>query len=203
MKVPFWEETYKDDNVSTFGIEPNATILEYEPMFKKTWNILDIGTGDGKNALYLARRGFVNVDAFDLSENAIAKLHRIAARDKIQVNAWVEDLRKFDFKQKYDLIFSFGTLHFVEKEEWIKLLRKAKEHTNIGGLNVIQLFTNSLPATPDISEFAVGLANDREIEELYRDWNILQFKSYFFEDEHPGVPKHYHASNKIVAQRMT
>lgn len=55
--------------------------------------------------------------------------------------------------------------------------------------------------TADLKQFAVGLAKEGEIRELYEDWEILQFQSYTFEDEHPGVPKHLHASNKIVARK--
>ncbi len=150
MEIPFWEDSYKNDNVSTFGVEPNATIIEFEHLYESTWRILDIGCGDGKNSLYFSSRGFSEVDAFDLSENAIAKLHRLAERHNATINAWVQDLRQFYFEKPYDLVVSFGTLHFVEKS----------------------------------------------------DWHILQFKSYTFEDEHPGVPRHFHASNKIVAQRV-
>ena len=78
MNKPFWEESYKDDNVSTFGTEPNQSVKAYEHMFNKTWNILEIGCGEGKNPLYLASRGFSNINAFDLSENGIAKLLRNA-----------------------------------------------------------------------------------------------------------------------------
>jgi tellurite methyltransferase len=69
----------------------------------------------------------------------------------------------------------------------------AKDNTAIGGIHIIQLFTDEVPATADITPFAVGMASDGEIKELYQDWNILQFKFYVFEDEHPGVPKHLHA----------
>lgn len=40
MEIPFWEESYKNDDISTFGIEPNSTVAEFESMYKKTWNIL-------------------------------------------------------------------------------------------------------------------------------------------------------------------
>ncbi|MDR2889571.1 MAG: methyltransferase domain-containing protein, partial [Lachnospiraceae bacterium] len=189
MNIPFWEESYLNDSTSTFGVEPNATILDYEHLFQKWWQILDIGCGDGKNSLYLSSKGFQNIDAFDFSENAIAKFMRISHKKELSVNAWVQDLRRFQFEKAYDLVFSFGTLHFVDKADWKSLLQKAKENTNIGGIHIIQLFTNSIPATPDIAPFAVGLADDEEIKESYQDWNILQFKSYSFEDEHPGVPK--------------
>ena len=202
MNKPFWEESYKDDSVSTFGIDPNQSVKEYEHLFVKTWNILEIGCGEGKNSLYLASKGFSNVNAFDLSENGIAKLLRIANKNDLLINAWVQDLRKFQFERQYDLIISFGTLHFVEKQDWKSLILKAKENTGLGGIHILQIFTNSVPASSDIAPFAIGLADDKELETLYNDWGVLEFKSYTFEDEHPGVPKHFHASNRIVAQRI-
>lgn len=51
------------------------------------------------------------------------------------------------------------------------------------------------------TSFAVGLAYDGEIKELYSDWKILQYLSYTFEDEHPDVPRHLHSVNKIVARK--
>lgn len=201
MEMPFWEDSYKDNNVSTFGMKPNATLDEFQHLFDKSGPVLDVGCGEGQNSLYLASLGYAKVDAFDLSESAIAKLNRLATSKDLQVNAWVQDLAQFTFSKCYDLIMSFGTLHFVEKESWKSFIRRAKENTNINGIHIFQLFTNVLPASPDIASFAIGLANDEEIKGLYNDWDILQFKSYTFEDEHPGVPKHYHASNKLVAQK--
>ena len=201
MGIPFWEDAYKDDSVSAFGTQPNATIVEFQHLFDKSWSVLDVGCGDGKNALYLASLGYDNVDAFDLSESGIAKLNRIAAAGNIQVNSWAQDLTRFEFTKQYNLILSFGTLHLVSKEDWKNFIRAAKQHTAAGGIHIIQLFTNVLPASPDIAPFAIGLADDEEIKELYCGWEILQFKSYTFEDEHPGVPRHFHASNKIVAQK--
>lgn len=201
LSKPFWEESYKDDNVATFGTEPNQSVKEYEYLFDKKWNILEIGCGEGKNPIYLASRGFSNINAFDLSENGIEKLSRTASKNGLLINAWVQDLRKFSFEKQYDLIISFGTLHFVEKKDWKSLLLRAKENTSIGGIHIIQIFTDSVPASPDIAPFAVGLAKDKELANLYDGWGILEFKSYIFEDEHPGAPKHLHAANRIVAQR--
>lgn len=201
MKIPFWEETYKDNTVSTFGIQPNATLVDFQHMFDKSWSVLDVGCGEGKNSLYLAGKGYDNVDAFDLSANAVAKLNHLAVSQRVHVNAWVQDLSQFIFCRPYDLVMCFGTLHFVEKDIWKSFILNAKVNTALNGVHIIQLFTNVLPASPDIAPFAVGLANDEEIKELYSDWDILHFKSYTFEDEHPGVPRHYHASNKIVAQK--
>lgn len=199
--VPFWEEAYQEDDTIAFSSEPNITITEFEHLINTQSNVLEAGCGEGQNAIYLAQKGY-NVDAFDLSEYGIAKLKHRCELSNAQVNAFVADLTTYQFKQHYDMILCFGTLHFVDKNDWKRFINNAKEYTNIGGIHIIQIFTDAVPASEDIAPFAIGLAKDEEIKELYTDWDVLQFKSYVFEDEHPNVPKHLHASNKIVARRM-
>lgn len=200
--VPFWEETYQNMDTITFSENPNATIKEFEHLFDKDWNILEVGCGEGRNVLYLAKQGYTEVDAFDISENGIKKLRKKCEIQGVRLNAYVDDLTKCRLQKNYDLVMSFGTLHFVGREDWKRFLVHAKEHTNIGGIHIMQIFTDVVPASADIAPFAIGLAKDEEIRGLYEDWEILQFKSYVFEDEHPNVPKHLHASNKIVARKL-
>ena len=69
---PFWEDEYLNKEKSTFG-NPSKEVKELVPYLKKDAKILDVGCGDGRHALYLAGLGF-QVDAFDLSKNAIEKI---------------------------------------------------------------------------------------------------------------------------------
>ncbi len=200
-QVPFWEEDYKRTDIKTFSPNPNGTLLEFEHLFSKDSAILEVGCGEGQNVLYLAKQGYRNIDAFDLSENGIRKLKEFCKQNGAAVNAFVQDLTTYRFAKPYDLILSFATLCFVEKEAWKAFLDRAKTSTNPGGVHIIQTFTDTVPASADIAPFAVGLAKDGELKELYRDWDILQFKSYVFEDEHPNVPKHLHSANKIAARK--
>ena len=199
--VPFWEKSYSDDSVVTFSAQPNATVKEFQHLISKDARILEVGCGEGQNSIYLAQQGYGRVDAFDLSENGIAKLRRLCDAKGVQVNAFAADLTEFVFRHNYDMIICFGTLHFVPGEDWKEFIRRAKEHTGAGGVHIMQIFTDTVPASEDIAPFAVGLAKEGELKELYSDWEILQFKSHVFEDEHPGVPRHMHASNKIVARK--
>lgn len=199
--VPFWEKSYQEDDTIAFSDKPNTTITEFEHLLHMQAKVLEAGCGEGQNAVYLAQKGY-QVDAFDLSEHGIAKLKRRCEQSNAQVNAFVADLTTYQFKQYYDMILCFGTLHFVDKDGWKRFIRNAKEYTHIGGIHIMQIFTDAVPASEDIAPFAIGLAKDGEMKELYTDWDILQFKSYVFEDEHPNVPKHMHASNKIVARRI-
>lgn len=199
--IPFWEEAYQNDDIMTFPIEPNNTLKEFEHLLSKNAAILEAGCGEGQNVLYLAKQGFHNIDAFDISEAGIAKLKRLCEFNSVNINAFVKDLVNYEFEKKYDLVMSFATLCFLEKSVWRQFIANAKENTNIGGIHIMHIFTDNVPASPDIAPFTVGLAYDGEFNELYNDWEILSFQSYTFEDEHPGVPKHLHAVNKIVAQK--
>ena len=199
--VPFWEEAYQRNDVMAFSAEPNNTVKEFEHLIDKQSNILEAGCGEGQNVLYLAKQGYCNIDAFDISEAGISKLKKLCEINGVNVNSFVQDLTTYSFDKKYDLIMSFATLCFVEKENWKRFINNAKDNTNVGGIHIMHIFTDAVPASADIAPFAVGLAHDGEIKEMYQDWEILQFQSYTFEDEHPNVPKHLHSVNKIVARR--
>ena len=201
MEKPFWDKTYQDDSVTTFGIEPNRAVKAMWDKFEKHWSIIDVGCGEGKNPIFLAEKGFQNVEAFDLSSAGIEKLLKIAVLKKVNVKAWVQDLTEFKFEKSYDVIISYGTLHFVEKEKWKKFINDAKRNTNAGGINIFQIFTNKVPASYDIAPFIKGLADEGEIKSMYQDWEIISFDSHVFEDQHPGVDKHLHASDTIIARK--
>ncbi len=202
MKIEFWENYFKDDTTFLFGNAPNKTIVEFEHLFNKGWNVLDVGCGDGKNSFYLAKQGFESIDAFDISETAIEKIKRLCNSSNCKINASVTSVDEFEFQKKYDLILSFGVFHFIAKEDWKAFIKEAQNNTNIGGIHIIQMFNDNISPTPDIEAYAIGMAKDGEINEIYEDWEIIQFLSYTFEEEHPGVPMHKHASNKLVARKI-
>jgi cyclopropane fatty-acyl-phospholipid synthase-like methyltransferase len=199
---PFWEKTYQDDHVATFGSGPNRAVEAVWETFNKNWSILEVGCGEGKNAIFLAEKGFTSIDAFDKSQAGIDKLLRIASQKELLINAWVGDLLQYIFPKPYDLIISYGTLHFVEKAQWKKFIMDSKSNTNIGGLNIFHIFTNKVPASYDIAPYLKGLADEGELKSLYEDWEIIRFEARVFEDQHPGVERHLHASNTIIAKKV-
>lgn len=165
--------------------------------------ILDIGCGDGRHAVYLAQLGF-EVEAIDISEAGIAKINRYKAlRELHNLQAVVQDITTYEFKQSYDCIISHGLFHFLERQDWQRLIQAMQNYTKLDGINIITVFTDEVAIPEDLAPFIKGICKEGEIKDLYQQWSIAYYRSYQFEDEHENNIKHCHAANKLVAMKRT
>lgn len=197
---PFWEQTYTDKDVTTFQKGPTTDIAEYYGIFNGRSIVLDVGCGEGRNSIFLSEQGHI-VDAFDISEAGISKAKSIAENKNILVNFFVQDLGEFEFSKDYDIILSHGVLHLPEKVTRDSFIRRAQNHTKMGGYNVIGIFTNRLPATADNAPFTKSLFNVGELPEKYIGWEIIHHHEGTFRDTHPGGIHHEHAYERIIARK--
>ncbi|WP_286119110.1 class I SAM-dependent methyltransferase [Thermoactinomyces sp. DSM 45891] len=58
--------------------------------------LLDIGCGEGRNAVFFARNGY-DVTAFDISDAGIEKTKRLADHVGVEVNVFKADLLDFRY----------------------------------------------------------------------------------------------------------
>lgn len=75
-----WNERYARDDLQPFADAPADWLVEHRALLAGGGRALDVACGDGRNALYLAQRGY-EVDAIDASDVVIAAL-RDAARER-------------------------------------------------------------------------------------------------------------------------
>ncbi|RLC37797.1 hypothetical protein DRH29_00040 [candidate division Kazan bacterium] len=86
--------------------------------------VLDLGAGEGKYSLKLARLGF-RVLAVDLDTERLEKLREQAKRQGFDIQTQQSDVRNFDLtKQQYDFIVAVNSLHFLEKSEALDVIRR-------------------------------------------------------------------------------
>ena len=201
MEKPFWETTYQDKTVSTFSKGPTVDVNEYAHILDSSSLILDVGCGEGRNAIYLATQNHT-LEAFDLSEAGIEKAKSIADSMNLKIKFWSQDLADFEFEKTYDVILSHGVLHLPEKKYRDKFISEAQKNTKAGGLHFIEIFTNRLPATPDNAPFTKSLFDVGELPKKYSDWEIIHHLERTFHDEHPGGIKHEHAHERIIAKKI-
>lgn len=141
-------------------------LLEY----KKSGDVLDLGSGPGRHSLFLAYQGF-SVEAVELNEDKVNSLNHRAKELGLDIKTEQEDVRLYQYKKKYDVILNLMVLHFFSKEEIGAVIQKMQDNTKEGGINVISAYSdkNSEGLRP-------YLFQRDEIKNLYNGWKIVQDK---------------------------
>jgi tellurite methyltransferase len=101
------------------GKEPNLFLKRHLSLLSKG-KTLDMATGEGRNAVFLAQNGF-EVDAVDISREGLKKVRKLAREKGVKVNALLVDLDRYQIEEnRYDLI---ANLYFL-KRRLIPQIRK-------------------------------------------------------------------------------
>jgi tellurite methyltransferase len=186
-----------------WGLKPSSLcyeILKHLPL-EKPLSLLDIGCGEGRNAIFLARNGY-QVSAFDLSAPGIDKMRQFGEQLNLSVLVFQADINSYRLQEDYDILFSTGTMHYMRPELRDEIIANYKTHTRHGGLNVYSIFIEKpfIPRAPD-AEASAKLWKSGEILTYYHDWEILFFEETVFDCNSSGIP-HQHAVNRIVAKKV-
>lgn len=132
-----WNEKYRRGN---YPAEPSDIVKDYVGL-SCGLTVLDIAAGSGRNALFLAQRGFT-VDAVDISDEALALL---AGRHR-SVRAICADLDIFDIPaERYDLIIN---ILFLNRRLFPQILEGLKP----GGLLIFETLLEPLGRSDERSE---------------------------------------------------
>ena len=100
-----WDKRYQSEGFAE-GKKPNAFLKRHLGSLGKGV-ALDLASGEGENAVFLARAGW-KVDAVDISPVGVRKARRRAKEAGVNVNFRQADLDFYPIaKEKYDLISAF------------------------------------------------------------------------------------------------
>jgi AraC-like DNA-binding protein/ubiquinone/menaquinone biosynthesis C-methylase UbiE len=73
-------------------------------------DLLDLGTGLGRHAIYFSKQGF-NVTAMDISDYAVQYLKTWAGKENLLINAQVGDMQSLNYpNQSFDCIFAYHVI---------------------------------------------------------------------------------------------
>ena len=163
--------------------------------------LLDIGCGEGRNAVYLARQGYT-VSAFDISPNGIDKALRYAREAGVTVDAFVANINEYRLDKPYDILFATGSLHYMPPEVRDEVFANYRQFTNPNGLNALSVFVTKpfIEPAPDAEKTAHPWKSG-ELFMQYHDWMIEFCDEEIFDCTSGGIP-HRHAVNRILARKV-
>lgn len=197
-----YEKWYSDDDYY-WGTEPADfcdELIKLRPasIAKK---VLDIGCGEGKDAVYMAEMGY-SVSAFDLTKNGIDKAKKLAAQRNVAINAYVDDINSFETDETFDIIYSTGTVQYLFDENKTAFFEKIAKITNLNGIVYFNVFVEKpfldLPPDWDIEE---KMWKSGELFTYFSDWKIHRIDEIIFEDNSGGIP-HYHCMDTIICEKV-
>jgi SAM-dependent methyltransferase len=88
-----WNQRYAASDL-VWGHEPNRFVAQETSGIPPTGRALDLACGEGRNAIWLAERGW-RVTGVDYSDVAIERARELAARRGVEVEWICDDLRKW------------------------------------------------------------------------------------------------------------
>ena len=128
-----------------FGESSNPLLEEYRAHIDKSNRILDLGAGQGRNSLFLARLGY-GVDAVDPSQAAIETISSAAAGEGLNVRAYHCYFESFRPEtDHYSAILALGLVQLLSRRSIDLLARKFQQWTRAGSLIFIMTFTTEDP----------------------------------------------------------
>lgn len=109
-------------------------------------SVLDLGCGQGRHSLELAKRGVGNVIGVDFSESHINRAREDALRQEVKANFLCGDVRAMHLGYKYDLVLCLYDVigSFREEDDNKKILRVIKRHLKKNGLAVVSVMNMEL-----------------------------------------------------------
>ena len=167
----------------------------------KDIKVLDIGCGEGKDMVYLAKQGY-DVYGFDITENGIAKTKRLAKENNVEVTSWIDDVNSFKTDLKFDIIYSTGTIQYLDDDKIEEFFNKVKDMTNDNGINWFNVFVDKpfIPLPPDW-DIGEKMWKTGKLFSMYSDWKFERIDETIFECNSSNIP-HLHCMDVLVARKV-
>lgn len=161
-------EQFYQDNPHGLGESTKEFVTFFSQYTTVSSQVLDVGCGQGRDALFIARLGH-HVTAVDLSSTGISDLVSEANTESLVVAGVVADIRDHVWHGKFDVIVIDRTLHMLAAGERVDVLRNL--------LGVTKPGTHVLIADERVNIPAFSIV----FEQSQWDWEItLARKGFLF-----------------------
>ena len=148
---------------------PTQVFVDFFAKFgRKPVRVLDVGCGQGRDSLFIARLGH-EVVGVDISPNGIRDLTDAAAIESLAVEGIVTNIATYAPEGIFDVILIDRTLHMLDPSSQLAVLSRLLDHVAAGGWLLIA------DEPSNIDDF------DEVIAKHAADWMVdLRRRGYLF-----------------------
>ena len=210
-----FDRFYDRDNFS-FGDRPSEQLRRFIDESGLTGRALDLGAGDGRNTLFLARCGF-DVTAVDSSPVGLQKLARFAERFGLarRIEIICSDVRAFNPPaEAFDLIVLVTLLDHLPGDDIPPLWQRLTASLRPDGALYVKVHTTDDPGCERTGGSANAIASElashirhyfrpNELLRLARDgYRVIRYEETREYDTSHGPP-HHHAFARLIARKRS
>ena len=130
-----------DQSAHYFGEEAEPFLVDNLKFLDKAHTVLDIGSGQGRNAIFLAEKSF-SVIALDPSQVASRDLDTLAEKEKLDLTTVTKSFEQYDSGEtKFGGILVFGLIPILSRSGIVTILDKIENWLIPEGIVYITAFT--------------------------------------------------------------
>lgn len=132
-----WNTRYSEEGMA-YGNLPNDFLAAAFHMIPSKGKVLCIAEGEGRNALFLAKKGY-QVTAVDFSEVGMRKLKAFGQEQGLHIETIVQDLNDFDpGNEQWDAVVSIFA--HLPPDIRVKLNQKLQQGLKDGGIYLLEAY---------------------------------------------------------------
>lgn len=163
-----WDEKHAAEHATQKPSRFLKEIFEADSWPLPKGRALDIATGKGRNAIFLAERGF-QVVGIDISPVALETARRISREKSLAIDWQEADLERFDLPQgDYDLVLN---LNYLQRS----LVPQIKKTLKPGGWIIFETYSTDQSKIGHVTNPAYLLLHN-ELLDFFRDFRVLYYR---------------------------
>lgn len=187
-----------------WGDHPGSLLIELEGFIQSFENlkVLDIGCGEGKNSIYLAKKGCM-VDGFEVSSYALENAKTLCEEHE-NIKLFKKDVTKINYPNNhYDIIISYGLFHCLASKKEVELLiKKTFSSLKKNGFYVLCSFNSRKQDLSGHENFDPLLLDHSEYVNFFEGQTIISSTDTDLFETHPhnNIP-HVHSMTRIIIKK--
>ncbi len=148
-------------------------------------NALELGCGEGRNAVYMAKH-IKSVTAVDLSYKAIEAAEKFSAENSVTIDFRCKNMFDIQFDKKYDFIYDSGVFHHLAPHRRLSYLGLLDKYLRNDGYFGLCCFAEGENCADEVDDYefykerrtGVAFSKERLCEFFGNMFDVIEIRRY-------------------------